>query len=208
VLAIVHARAHGERARHRARAPECGLTDDTPNTRDRTDFWCAANASLLSSIVNVVSLPVGVCALFSVLRTWQLVSSIRKNDNGSLGVCFECWIEFVYLICDILAICAAVPCLLCGVRAAQLALDCNEAWRSDSRIEREWRCRMACATNFILIIPSLLSAVAGIIAGASIIRTYSFLRDLVESRTHWTGQEYRHDSAMAVLDMQTLNPKP
>lgn len=165
----------------------------TPNTRDRAKLWAAANESLLSSIINIVSLPVGVCALFSVLRTRQLINCVRENDRGSLGICFDCWAEFFWLIFDILAICAAVPCLLCGVRAAQLAIDCAEARRSDPRTERECRCRMACAINFVLIIPSLLSAVAGVIAGASIIRTYSFLRDLIECK----------DSGKAVLHMHT-----
>ena len=134
------------------------------------------------SLVDLVTAPVALCTLFSLLRTKQLISSVTSSFGGA-GEEYDfetrvvCWHEFFALLLDILAICAAIPCALSVVRLPQLVVDLASAARDDD--PNEWR--RACFSNLVLLIPSIFSAGAGVTALLSVVRTPALIMDLTES---------------------------
>ena len=133
------------------------------------------------SLVDLVTVPVALCTLFSLLRTKQLISSVTSSFEDSADEEYNfatrvvCWQEFFALLLDILAICAAIPCALSVVRLPQLVVDLASA----AGDEDEWR--SACFSNLFLLVPSIFSTGAGVTALLSVVRTPALIMDLTES---------------------------
>ena len=166
--------------------------------RTRAGFWSAANTNLALSLVDLLLLPFFLCTFFSVLRTYQLCSRLRetrRDDDTIVQVAqrFTVIQEFLHLIVDLIAVCLAIPCLCSGVRTVQLLVDVYKA-RSDQ--ER----RLACWNNFGLLIPSLLSAVIGLMVGVSLIRTKSLIRKLTDS-PHWSKAMHSREDERQVMSI-------
>ena len=132
------------------------------------------------SLVDLVTVPVALCTLFSLLRTKQLISSVTSSSGGAgeeynFETRVVCWHEFFALLLDILAICAAIPCAFSVVRLPQLVVDLASA----AGDEDEWR--SACFSNLFLLVPSIFSTGAGVTAVLSVVRTPALIMDLTES---------------------------
>ena len=136
-------------------------------------------------------------------------------------------LHFVLLLVDVLALCLAVPCLCSVVRTLQLVVDVlpekeqsevqiptSQTQPEDVAIDilppfsavkdadiKRWR---ACWFNFLLIVPSLISAVLGIICCLSLIRTYPLIADLTHS-PFWSKALYSRKNELALMKLIVEN---
>jgi len=177
------------------------LIVDVCSAKTDEERWQSCWNNLCLLIPSVVCTVMGIVVGTSLIRTQTLMGKLWKSPHWNkamrsredeVGLMMIVMKQFALLLVDLLALCAAIPCLGLLVRAAQLIVDVRKASGNVERWQAVWN-------NLWLLVPSILCTLMGLVVGVSVLRTYPLLRDLGEAGKLRKALESREDEVQVML---------